>query len=106
MACFSAAAEEAERCELSAGHEPEGSPTAFVFYTSSFRKMRSRLRRRANAFGVEAAPMLLILDDLTNHPDLHDIAALEAYDRAVLAVSYGEAFLKALGPDRTIELPL
>ncbi|MGP1253156.1 MAG: ABC-F family ATP-binding cassette domain-containing protein [Kiloniellales bacterium] len=53
-------------------------------------------------------PQLLILDEPTNHLDLDGIEALEAalaaYDGAVLAISHDEAFVRALGPDRTVSL--
>ncbi len=62
----------------------------------------------ACALGATPSPMLLILDEPTNHLDLDGIAALEAslalFDGAVLIVSHDEAFLKALGPARTIDL--
>lgn len=54
------------------------------------------------------APMLLMLDEPTNHLDLEGIAALEAalaaYDGAVLAISHDAAFLRALAPDRTVNV--
>lgn len=62
----------------------------------------------ACVLGAVPTPMLLILDEPTNHLDLDGIAALEAalasYDGAILAVSHDEAFLKALAPQRTIQL--
>lgn len=62
----------------------------------------------ACALGAMPPPMLLVLDEPTNHLDLDGIAALEAalaaYDGAVLAISHDEAFLKTLGPNRTITL--
>ena len=62
----------------------------------------------ACALGATPPPQLLILDEPTNHLDLDGIEALEAalaaYDGAVLAISHDEAFVRALGPDRTISL--
>ena len=62
----------------------------------------------ACALGGAPPPQLLILDEPTNHLDLDGIEALEAalaaYDGAVLAISHDEAFVRALGPDRTISL--
>lgn len=62
----------------------------------------------ACTLGATPPPRLLILDEPTNHLDLDGIAALESalalYDGAVLIVSHDEAFLRALGPARTIEL--
>jgi len=62
----------------------------------------------ACALGGTPPPRLLILDEPTNHLDLDGIAALEAalaaYDGAVLAISHDEAFVRALGPGRTVSL--
>ena len=62
----------------------------------------------ACALGATPLPQLLILDEPTNHLDLDGIEALEtalaAYDGAVLAISHDEAFVRALGPDRTVSL--
>jgi len=62
----------------------------------------------ACTLGAVTPPQLLILDEPTNHLDLDGIAALEAalaaYDGAVLAISHDEAFVKALSPDRIIQL--
>lgn len=62
----------------------------------------------ACTIGAVTPPQLLILDEPTNHLDLDGIAALEAalaaYDGAVLAVSHDETFVKALNPDRVIQL--
>ncbi len=62
----------------------------------------------ACTLGAVTPPQLLILDEPTNHLDLDGIAALEAalaaYDGAVLAISHDEAFVKALSPDRVIQL--
>lgn len=62
----------------------------------------------ACALGGAPPPQLLILDEPTNHLDLDGIealqAALAAYDGAVLAISHDEAFVRALGPDRTLFL--
>ena len=62
----------------------------------------------ACALGATPPPQLLILDEPTNHLDLDGIEALEAalavYDGAVLAISHDEAFVRALGPDRTVSL--
>lgn len=62
----------------------------------------------ACALGGTPPPQLLILDEPTNHLDLDGIEALEAalaaYDGAVLAISHDEAFVRALGPDRTVSL--
>ena len=62
----------------------------------------------ACALAAPTPPQLLILDEPTNHLDLDGIAALEtalaAYDGAVLAISHDEAFVRALGPGRTVSL--
>ena len=62
----------------------------------------------ACALAAPPPPHLLILDEPTNHLDLDGIAALEpalaAYDGAVLAISHDEAFVRALGPSRTVSL--
>ncbi len=62
----------------------------------------------ACVLGATPPPQLLILDEPTNHLDLDGIEALEAafaaYDGAVLAISHDEAFVRALGPDRTVSL--
>lgn len=62
----------------------------------------------ACTLGAVTPPQLLILDEPTNHLDLDGIAALEAalaaYDGAILAVSHDEAFVRALSPDRVIQL--
>ena len=58
--------------------------------------------------GGSAPPGLLILDEPTNHLDLDAIAAVESglvsWDGALLVVSHDDAFLRAIGIDRRIEL--
>ncbi|MBW7969142.1 ABC-F family ATP-binding cassette domain-containing protein [Bradyrhizobium sp. BR 10289] len=59
-------------------------------------------------FGGTTPPSLLILDEPTNHLDIESIEAVEAgltaYDGALLVVSHDEAFLKAVGIARRVEL--
>jgi ATPase subunit of ABC transporter with duplicated ATPase domains len=56
----------------------------------------------------ESAPELLILDEPTNHLDLDAIAEVEAglnlYEGALLVVSHDEAFLDAIGIERTMAI--
>ncbi|WP_134499927.1 ABC-F family ATP-binding cassette domain-containing protein [Microvirga pakistanensis] len=58
--------------------------------------------------GGPTPPSLLILDEPTNHLDIDSIAAVEAglqaYDGALLVVSHDEAFLKAIGISRRVDL--
>jgi ATPase subunit of ABC transporter with duplicated ATPase domains len=62
----------------------------------------------ACALGGATPPSLLILDEPTNHLDLDSIESVEtglrAYDGALLVVSHDEAFLKAIGISRRLEL--
>jgi len=62
----------------------------------------------ACVLGGPAPPSLLILDEPTNHLDIDSIAAVEAglqaYDGALLVVSHDEAFLKAIGISRRVDL--
>jgi ATPase subunit of ABC transporter with duplicated ATPase domains len=62
----------------------------------------------ACALAVVQPPKLLLLDEPTNHLDLDSVEALEevlaGYDGALLVVSHDEAFLEAIGVERTIEL--
>jgi ATPase subunit of ABC transporter with duplicated ATPase domains len=54
-------------------------------------------------------PSLLMLDEPTNHLDVDAIEAVEAglraYDGALVVVSHDEAFLRAVGVSRRLELP-
>ncbi len=62
----------------------------------------------ACVLGGPAPPALLILDEPTNHLDTDSIESIEralaAYDGALLVVSHDEAFLRAIGVSRRIEL--
>lgn len=62
----------------------------------------------ACVLGGPTPPQLLILDEPTNHLDLGSLEAVEtglkAYDGAFLVVSHDEAFLKAIGVTRRVEL--
>ena len=62
----------------------------------------------ACVLGGPTPPPLLILDEPTNHLDIDSIEAVEAglraYDGALLVVSHDEAFLKAIGITRRIDL--
>jgi ATPase subunit of ABC transporter with duplicated ATPase domains len=62
----------------------------------------------ACVLGGRNPPQLLILDEPTNHLDIDSIEAVEAglraYDGALLVVSHDQAFLKAIGITRRIEL--
>ncbi len=53
-------------------------------------------------------PQFIILDEPSNHLDLESIEAMEAalagYDGALLIASHDEAFLEAVGVERSIEL--
>ena len=63
----------------------------------------------ACVLGGPAPPPLLILDEPTNHLDVESLevveAGLAAYDGALLVVSHDEAFLKAVGVTRRVEMP-
>ena len=58
--------------------------------------------------GGTQPPSLLLLDEPTNHLDIDSIEAVErglnAYDGAILVVSHDEAFLKAIGIERDIQI--
>ncbi|WP_439358694.1 ABC-F family ATP-binding cassette domain-containing protein [Bradyrhizobium sp. DASA03007] len=62
----------------------------------------------ACVLGDSQPPSLLILDEPTNHLDIESIEAVEAglraYDGALLVVSHDEAFLRAIGITRRLEL--
>ena len=62
----------------------------------------------ACVLGGAKPPPLLILDEPTNHLDIDSLEAVEAglraYDGALLIVSHDEAFLKAIGISRRLEL--
>ncbi len=62
----------------------------------------------ACVLGGPIPPSLLILDEPTNHLDIDSIEAVEAglraYDGALLVVSHDEAFLKAIGISRRVDL--
>ncbi len=62
----------------------------------------------ACVLGGTKPPSLLILDEPTNHLDIDSIEAVEAglraYDGALLVVSHDEAFLRAIGITRRLEL--
>jgi ATPase subunit of ABC transporter with duplicated ATPase domains len=62
----------------------------------------------ACVLGGPAPPPLLVLDEPTNHLDVEAVEAVEAglraYDGALLVVSHDEAFLRAVGISRRIEL--
>ena len=62
----------------------------------------------ACVLGGSTPPSLLILDEPTNHLDLDSIEAVEAglraYDGALLVVSHDEAFLRAIGVTRRVDL--
>jgi ATPase subunit of ABC transporter with duplicated ATPase domains len=62
----------------------------------------------ACVLGGSAPPSLLILDEPTNHLDIESIEAVEAglraYDGALLVVSHDEAFLRAIGITRRLDL--
>lgn len=61
------------------------------------------------AFARPRAPELLLLDEPTNHLDLGTLNELERvlvqYDGALLVASHDEAFLKAIGVNRTVYIP-
>jgi ATPase subunit of ABC transporter with duplicated ATPase domains len=62
----------------------------------------------AVTIGALRPPELLILDEPTDHLDIHAIAAVEAglraYDGALLVVSHDRAFLEAIGITREVAL--
>jgi ATPase subunit of ABC transporter with duplicated ATPase domains len=62
----------------------------------------------ACVLGGAHPPALLILDEPTNHLDLDSIEAMEsglaAYDGALVLVSHDEAFLRAIGIGRSLDL--
>ncbi|WP_234680512.1 ABC-F family ATP-binding cassette domain-containing protein [Bradyrhizobium monzae] len=62
----------------------------------------------ACVLGGSTPPSLLILDEPTNHLDIDSIEAVEAglhaYDGALLVVSHDEAFLRAIGVTRRVDL--
>ncbi|UPK36986.1 ATP-binding cassette domain-containing protein [Bradyrhizobium sp. 186] len=62
----------------------------------------------ACVLGGSTPPSLLILDEPTNHLDIESIEAVEAglraYDGALLVVSHDEAFLRAIGITRRLDL--
>lgn len=64
----------------------------------------------ACVLGGTRPPPLLILDEPTNHLDLDSIAMVEqglaAYDGALLVISHDEAFCRAIGITRRLELPV
>ena len=57
---------------------------------------------------AEQPPQLLILDEPSNHLDLHSLSAIEAalrgYDGALLVVSHDRDFLEAIGVEREVGL--
>lgn len=54
-------------------------------------------------------PQLLILDEPTNHLDIHSIEGIECalnnYQGALIVISHDQAFLKAIGIERSIYAP-
>jgi ATPase subunit of ABC transporter with duplicated ATPase domains len=88
-----------------AGGLPKLPPEEIVSSLSGGQLLRAGL---ASVLGGPTAPSLLILDEPTNHLDIDSIEAVEAglraYDGALLVVSHDEAFLKAIGISRTVDL--